>query len=256
MKRANGAWASSRATPRRSPSAVETMSTRESGSSTQSTGDLVDPQAATLGEDEQLGVEEPPVVLDLGQQRPGSVGADRLEATLGVGEARAQGQAQQPVVGARDELALGTALHARSACQARSDRDVAMARDEARDQRQQRAQVGREIDVHVAEDVRVAARPRRAQRPAAALGREVQDARARELERECPRDRVCGVGARVVGDHDPPRERDVRREERVQATDRALEPGLLVVDGHDDVDQRVRRCSGNCGGPVGIGDGW
>ena len=51
---------------------------------------LVDAQAVVLGQQEQLGVEEPPVVLDLGQQPPGHVGADRLEAALRVAEAGAR----------------------------------------------------------------------------------------------------------------------------------------------------------------------
>ena len=47
-------------------------------------GHLVDAQAGALGEDEQLGVEEPPGVLDQRQQLRGDVRADRLEAALGV----------------------------------------------------------------------------------------------------------------------------------------------------------------------------
>ena len=48
---------------------------------------FVDPQAAALREDQQLGVEEPPGVGDVGQQSLGDVRADRLEAALRVGEA-------------------------------------------------------------------------------------------------------------------------------------------------------------------------
>ena len=51
---------------------------------------LVDAQPGALGEDEQLGVEEPAGVLDERQQLAGDVGADRLEAALGVGEPRAR----------------------------------------------------------------------------------------------------------------------------------------------------------------------
>ena len=51
---------------------------------------LVDPQPAALGEHEQLGVEEPAVVADVGEQAVERVAADRLEAALRVGEARAQ----------------------------------------------------------------------------------------------------------------------------------------------------------------------
>ncbi len=39
---------------------------------------------ATLGEDEEFGVEEPAVVTDIGQQLAGDIGADGLERALGV----------------------------------------------------------------------------------------------------------------------------------------------------------------------------
>ena len=51
--------------------AVGTIWTRESGSSTQSTGTSLDTQSEPLGRDEQLGIEEPLVVLDQGQQFAG-----------------------------------------------------------------------------------------------------------------------------------------------------------------------------------------
>jgi hypothetical protein len=44
------------------------------------------------------------------------------------------------------------------------------------------------------------------------------------------------VGARVVGDDDAPRERQLRAQVAVQVADAALERRLLVVDGDDDVD--------------------
>ena len=58
-------------------------------------GYLVDAHAGPLGQEEELGVEEPPRVLDERQQGAGPVGADGLEPALGVGEARRQGGAQQ-----------------------------------------------------------------------------------------------------------------------------------------------------------------
>ena len=45
---------------------------------------LVDSQPLALGEHEQLGVEEPPVILDIRQQPPGQVPANGLEAALRV----------------------------------------------------------------------------------------------------------------------------------------------------------------------------
>ena len=74
---------------------------------------LVDAQARALGQHQQLGVEEPAGVLDQRQQPPGDVGADGLEAALGVGEPGRQRAAQQQVVGARDELPLRPADHPR-----------------------------------------------------------------------------------------------------------------------------------------------
>ena len=54
--------------------------------------DLVDAQAAALGEDQQLGVEEPGLVLDRAAAAPVTASArDRLEAALGVGEAGCAG---------------------------------------------------------------------------------------------------------------------------------------------------------------------
>ena len=47
---------------------------------------LVDAEPVVLGEDEELGVEEPAVVLDRRQEAPGDVGADGLEPALGVAD--------------------------------------------------------------------------------------------------------------------------------------------------------------------------
>ena len=59
---------------------------------------LVDPQAGAFGQDEQLGVEEPAGVLDEGEQALADVGADGLEAALGVGDPGGEGAAQEEVV--------------------------------------------------------------------------------------------------------------------------------------------------------------
>ena len=56
-------------------------------------GHLVDAQTAAFGEHQQLGVEEPSGVGDVGQQPARDVGADGLESALGVGEASRQRRA-------------------------------------------------------------------------------------------------------------------------------------------------------------------
>ena len=132
-------------------------------------GHLMDPHPLTLGADEQLGVEEPALVGHLRQQPARGVGPDRLEAALGVGEAGAQRDAQQPVVGPRDQLALVTAHDPGAGRQPGADRHLTVAAGERRDQRRERSQVGRQIDVHVAQDVGVAGRPGRVQRPSRPL---------------------------------------------------------------------------------------
>ena len=63
-------------------------------------GNLVDAQPAVLGEDEQLRVEEPPLVGDEWQQLMHGVAAYRLEAALRIRETGVQGSPQQQVVAA------------------------------------------------------------------------------------------------------------------------------------------------------------
>ena len=67
---------------------------------------LAHTQPEPLGRDEELGVEEPLIVLDQGQDSQGGLSPQRLEATLGVTESTTQEQLEEEVVGARDELAL------------------------------------------------------------------------------------------------------------------------------------------------------
>ena len=154
-------------------------------------------------------------------------------------------EAQQAVVGAGDELALGAAHHPGPGRQPGADRHLAVAGDQRRDQRQQRPQVGRQVDVHVAEHVGVAGRPGGAQRPPAALLVEAQDGRRGKLERQRPGDRQRRVGAGVVGDHDPPRVGQLGGQEGVQAADRALQRAPARC-------RPGRRCrSGSRAGPAG-----
>jgi hypothetical protein len=142
-------------------------------------GDFVNAEPVTLREDEQLGVEEPSLVLDRWQQSPCYVGANGLEAALSVRESCPKDEAEQMVIGTRDELALAAANDTGTAGQAAANCDVAVAGDQPGDQRQQCPQVGREIHVHVAEDLGSARRPRRTQSASAPLGREVEHLDAR-----------------------------------------------------------------------------
>ena len=74
--------------------------TLESWSSIQRTGISLIRRATSVGQGEELGVEEPPVVLDLRDQIAGQAGVDRLEATLGVGDAIVQKGPREQVVDA------------------------------------------------------------------------------------------------------------------------------------------------------------
>jgi hypothetical protein len=76
--------------------------------------DLVDRQLAPLGQEQQLCVEEPRVVLDVGEQPLDELAPAGLEPALGVGEPDPEGGCQQQVVGARDDLALEPPLDLRS----------------------------------------------------------------------------------------------------------------------------------------------
>ena len=136
------------------------------------------------------------------------VAADGLEAALRVGELRPQHGAQDAVVAARDELALRAAHDPRAVREARADREVRVAGHQRRDQRQQPAQVGREVDVHVGHDLRRAGRPGRAQRAPAALLLQAQVTHARQRQRQPAGDLRRRIDRRVVGDHDPPAERE------------------------------------------------
>ena len=66
----------------------------------------------------------------------------------------------------------------------------------------------------------------------------MQDVDAWQRECQPAGDREGAVGARVVGDHDPPAERKALGQVTVEAADRLREDGLLVVHGHDDLHER------------------
>jgi hypothetical protein len=198
--------------------------------------DLVDAQALVLGGQQQLGVEEPGLVLDGRQQGLHDLGAAGLEAALGVGEAGPHGGAQQQVVAARDQLAPGPPDHRGPVGQPGADGQVAVARQQGRDQRQQRLQAGGQVHVHVGDHVGVAGAPDLAQGPAPALLGQVDGPDLREPLGQPLGQQPGGVGAGVVGDGDPEGEREVGRQVGVEAPDAGLEHVLLVVHGHHDLD--------------------
>ena len=68
---------------------------------------LVDAHPAALRRDQQLGVEEPRLVVHRVEQLGQHIGADGLEAALRVGEPRAQRDVQDAVVRARDSSRFG-----------------------------------------------------------------------------------------------------------------------------------------------------
>ena len=86
----------------------------------------MDAHPGTLRPDQQLRIEEPGLVDHLRQQPPGGVGADGLEATLGVANPGAQHDVQEEVIAARNQLALESASDTRTGRQAASDRDIAV----------------------------------------------------------------------------------------------------------------------------------
>ena len=156
----------SRHTPFRSSAAVRTMSTRELGSSTQSTGTSWIRRPARSASTSISVSKNHPVSSTIGQQPLRHVAPDRLETALRVGEPGRQRAAQDQVVGPGDHLALRTAHHPRATGQPGADRQVGVAGDQRRDQRQQCVQVGRQVHVHVRQHRRVGGRPRRPAAPA------------------------------------------------------------------------------------------
>ena len=160
----------SRHTPRRSAVAVATTSTRESGSSTQSTGTSWMRRPLCSARTSSSVSKNQPSSSTSGSEAPGDVGPHGLEAALRVARTRCAGSpAEDQVVGAGDGLALGAPHHPRARGEPGPDGDVAVARQQGRDEGQQGVEVGRQVDVHVGDDGRLARRPRGPQRPAPAL---------------------------------------------------------------------------------------
>ena len=83
-------------------------------------------------------------------------------------------------------------------------RQVRVPTGQGRDQREQSVEAGGEVHVHVRHDVCVAGAPDRAQGESTALAVQVDDADTGQLVREATGGGQGFVGARVVGDSDPP----------------------------------------------------
>ena len=198
-------------------------------------GHLVDAQAGPLGDHEELGVEEPGVVLHEGEQLARRVPADGLEPALGVAEPRPQRLPQDQVVAARDELPLRPALDPRGGGEAGPDRDVGVPADQGSDEREQRREVGGQVDVHVDEDVALRGAPHPLERPAPALLRQVDHRHLGVGVAQPAGDQGGLVGAGVVGDRDlegPGQGAQVGE----HPLHRGGQLGLLVEDRDDHVD--------------------
>ena len=92
---------------------------------------LVDAQAEALRGDQDLGVEEPGLVVDQGKDDVGRLAPERLEPALGVAARTGQCGPEQQVVGPGDHLPPGPADDVGAGGQAGADGHVAVARSAA-----------------------------------------------------------------------------------------------------------------------------
>ena len=196
----------------------------------------MDAAAGALGQHEQLGVEEPALVLDVGQQPASHVGPQGLEAALSIGEPVPERQVEERVVAAGEHLPLDLASHMRGVGEPGADRDFAVSREDRRDQREEALEVRREVDVHVGDDVGLTREPGGPECEAAALALEEERLHVGVVLREVRGDRRGAVAARVVGDHHADREREVGAEVLEQELEARTERALLVVHRNDEVD--------------------
>lgn len=197
---------------------------------------FTDTKAEALRRDEELGVEEPLVVLDQREQLERGLAAQRLEPALGIGESTAHGEFEQQVVGARDQLALGAPHDMGASSQSGADGHIALARKERSHQREQRRQRSGEIDIHIGDDRSGAARPGRAQRVPSPLAREVDGDDARKGARQLGGDGKRVIGAGVVHHGDQSTERERMVEEMAKLGDASFELRGFVVHRHHDLD--------------------
>ncbi len=141
--------------------AVDTMWTRESGSSTHSTGISVTRRPRRSAVTSELGVEEPGLVLDQREELECPLAAQRLEAALEVAHLAAQRRAhEQAVAPARSARAWVRAPPGRpgpAGCRRRRRRVPRAPRRGAASARER----GRQVDVHVGDDLGPAGLPGR-----------------------------------------------------------------------------------------------
>ena len=192
--------------------AVAAMSTRLSGSSTQSTGtSWIRSPARSASTSSSVSKNQPCRPAPAAAARGATSAPDRLEAALRVGEAGPQRAAQQQVVAARDQLPLRPADDPRPAGQPGADREVGVARRSAAPP----AAAARRGRSRGRRPCRRAPAPSRPTRPPAAPGRGPSPAGARPHLGVLVGERGArprgGVGAGVVGDRDPERVREARR---------------------------------------------
>ena len=195
---------------------------------------LTDAQTEPLRDDEELGVEEPLVVLDEREDALGRISPQGLEAALGVTETTAQRHAEDEVVRPRDELALRTSHDAGTAGEPRADGHVAMAGEQRCHERKQRLERGRQVHVHVGDDGGAARRPCLAQGEAPALAVKMQGRHAGQGVGQGGGHRIGVVVAGVVDDGDDGAEGEGFIEEGAQRDDAHGQLWRFVVDGDDD----------------------
>ena len=114
-----------------------------------------------------------------------------------------------------------------------------MAGQQRRDEREQGVEVCRKVDVRVGEDRCVAGRPGCAQRSTPALLIQVHRPDALELCLESLSDPPRRVGARVVGNRDPGRQRKSGVEVAPEAANACRQLLLFVEDRDDDIHDRT-----------------
>src|SRR6185503_10092616 len=135
-------------------------------------GDLVDAQTRTLGQDQQLRVEEPLRVLGGGHDIAGPRPVEELEPALMILDGRAEEGPHERVVPAREHLAAESAAGMGAGEKPRSDHDV-RSRLQPPQRFGQRLQMRGEVDVHVADPRRLGGEERTPQRAPASLLRHV-----------------------------------------------------------------------------------
>ncbi len=204
----------------------------------------MDAQPGTFGNDQQLGVKEPAVVLHVGQQPPGHLCADGLEAALRVRKADLQGPPQQEVVGPGNELPLGTPADPGVLPQPGPDRDVRVSGEEGCHQRRQRGQVRGQVHVQVGQHLCLRGAPGVPEGEATALDLQPAVGHVGQLFAEPGRDGRCAVSAGIVRDGDLPRRGQFSCQVFEESRDAVLEYRLFVEDRYNNFERQapIARC--------------